>query len=242
VKRTEISFDTGALPAMIRQYITKATIFDSSCSEHARTLFIQGDDPAFLKIGKRGSLEREVRITEFLHRHHVAPGIIAYASDLDNDYVLSEAIPGEDGTSGVHLDNPVKLAGVLGEYVRMLHSLPTEGCPYANRTSEMLNGLRDQEISPALLRRIKLSAADNVIIHGDYCLPNIIMDNFVFQAFIDTGDGGIGDRHYDISWGIWSLAYNLKTEQYKEIFLDAYGRKDIDMDSLHSFSQFIHLS
>jgi kanamycin kinase len=242
MKRTEISFDIDTVPSQIRQYINKATIYDSSCSELAQTLFVNGDDQAFLKISKKGSLERESRMTDFLHSHKVAPKIIAYESDCDNDYLLSEAVPGEDGTSEVYLESPDKLAGVFGEYLRMLHSLPVEGCPYTNRTTEMIDEQNGNEISPHIINELKLFAEDNVIIHGDYCLPNIIMDNFSFQGFIDLGHGGVGERHYDIYWGIWTLHYNLKTNKYKDTFLDAYGRKDIDHDRLRYFTQFIELS
>jgi Aminoglycoside phosphotransferase len=73
-------------------------------------------------------------------------------------------------------------------------------------------------------------------------LPNIIMDNFAFKGFIDAGNGGIGDRHYDLYWGIWTLQYNLKTDKYRDVFLDAYGRKDIDDEGLKYFTKLIKLT
>jgi kanamycin kinase len=51
----------------------------------------------------------------------------------------------------------------------------------------------------------------------------------VFYLFVRWG---VGDRHYDLFWGIWTLNYNLKTDKYKDIFLDAYGRSLIDFDRL----------
>jgi kanamycin kinase len=33
-------------------------------------------------------------------------------------------------------------------------------------------------------------------------------------------------------WGIWTLKYNLKTEKYKDTFLDAYGRETLNLDKL----------
>jgi kanamycin kinase len=239
MKRTEFSFDFETVPINIRQHIKKGTIFDSSCSEHAKTLFVKGTDNAFLKISRRGSLEREYRMTTFLNGHNVASKIIAYESNSENDYLLTEAINGEDGVSGVHLEYPKKLAGVFGEYLRMLHSIPTEGCPYENRTSEMLDEQSDKEISPNIITNLKFFAKDNVIIHGDYCLPNIIMDNFSFKGFIDLGSGGVGDRHYDLYWGIWTLNYNLKSDQFKDLFLDAYGKDVIDLERFNWFIHFI---
>ena len=38
----------------------------------------------------------------------------------------------------------------------------------------------------------------------------------------------VGDRHIDIFWGIWTLAFNLNTSKYRGRFLDAYGRDKAD--------------
>lgn len=51
-------------------------------------------------------------------------------------------------------------------------------------------------------------------------------------SFIDVGQAGIGDKHIDIFWVLWSLEYNLKTDQYNDYFLDLYGRENIDSEVL----------
>lgn len=239
MERTEVSFDIETIPLTIKQYIKGATIYDRSCSENAKTLFVSGEEHAFLKISNKGSLEREYKMTKFLQKHNVAPNAIVYESDLDYDYLFTEAVSGEDGTAMRHIENPGKLACVFGEYLKMLHSLPIEGCPYDNRTNELLNEAHIKGIDLSVMNEYNYSAIDNVIIHGDYCLPNIIMDNFSFKGFIDLGYGGVGDRHYDIYWGIWTLNYNLKSDKYTDIFLHAYGRNDINDEGLNYFTKLI---
>lgn len=221
MRLTEVSFDIEIVPAAIRPYLRGATLYDSSSSENAKTLFISGNEPAFLKISARNSLEREYKMTSFLHKHHVAPSAMAYESDSDWDYLLTEAVNGEDGAAAHHLENPGRLVAVYGEYLRMLHSLPTTGCTYNHRTKEILDETHVKGRDCSRLDTFNYTLSDNVIIHGDYCLPNIIMDHFSFKGFIDVGYGGIGDRHYDLYWGIWSLNYNLKTDAYRDLFLDA---------------------
>lgn len=71
-----------------------------------------------------------------------------------------------------------------------------------------------------------------VLLHGDYCLPNIMLDNWKWSGFIDLGNGGVGDRHVDLYWGAWTLCFNLKTDRYRDRFLDAYGRDAVDFDRL----------
>ena len=78
----------------------------------------------------------------------------------------------------------------------------------------------------------------DTLLHGDYCLPNIMLDNWRFSGFIDLDTGGIGDRHIDLFWGIWSLNFNLKTNQYRDRFLDAYGRELINEDLFPVISAF----
>ena len=59
-----------------------------------------------------------------------------------------------------------------------------------------------------------------------------MLDNWRFRGFIDLGTGGIGDRHVDLFWGIWSLGFNLKTDAYRGRFLDAYGRDAVEEEML----------
>jgi kanamycin kinase len=42
----------------------------------------------------------------------------------------------------------------------------------------------------------------------------------------------MGDRHYDLAWGLWTVKRNLKSSKYGHRFLDAYGRDCIDKDRL----------
>ena len=72
------------------------------------------------------------------------------------------------------------------------------------------------------------------LIHGDYCLPNIILRNWRLSGYIDLGNGGLGDRHIDLLWGVWTLNFNLKTTAWTERFLDAYGRDRIEPEKLRA--------
>lgn len=237
MKRTKISFNIETVPVQLQQYLNGAAIYDSSCSENAETLFVHGTERMFLKISKKGSLERECTMTAFLNKHQLAPSVIAFVADETNDYLLTEAITGEDGIAAEHLANPGKLATVYGECLRMLHSIATTDCPYKGRTYELLE--EEKAIGGELesLDRFGYSPVDNVVIHGDYCLPNIILDHFSFKSFIDLGSGGVGDRHYDLFWGLWTLNYNLKTDHYNDLFLDAYGRFDVKPEGITYFAQ-----
>ena len=72
----------------------------------------------------------------------------------------------------------------------------------------------------------------DTLLHGDYCLPNVMLDHWRFSGFIDLGNGGVGDRHVDIFWGAWTLNFNLGTDEYRARFYDAYGRDRVDTELL----------
>ena len=78
------------------------------------------------------------------------------------------------------------------------------------------------------------SLAADTLLHGDYCLPNIMLNNWQFSSFIDLDTAGIGDRHVDLFWGMWSLNFNLKTDRYCERFLDVYGRDIIEPEKFRT--------
>ena len=78
----------------------------------------------------------------------------------------------------------------------------------------------------------------DTLLHGDYCLPNIILKDGIFSGFIDLGNGGLGDRHIDLFWGLWSLSFNLKTDKWTDRFLDAYGRDSIQPELLEAIGAF----
>ena len=59
-----------------------------------------------------------------------------------------------------------------------------------------------------------------------------MLEDGKFSTFIDVGLAGVGDRHIDIYWVLWSLWYNLKTDKYTDTFLDFYGRDKVDMERL----------
>ncbi|GAA0846804.1 aminoglycoside 3'-phosphotransferase [Bifidobacterium pullorum subsp. gallinarum] len=248
MKRVRIPFDIKTLPVSLQPYIQAAAVYDSSSSEQAKTLYIEGaSQRMFLKIAKRNELKREGMMSDYLHGKGLAPKVMAYEQDNGSDYLLTEALQGDDGVSGGHLEDPKKLAAVFGESLRYLHSLSAADCPFPNRTAELLKehqeslmsksdeigafpGGRERALSD--LEKLGGTAVHDVLLHGDYCLPNIIMRDFRLEGFVDLGYGGIGDLHYDLYWGIWTLRYNLSCDDYKDIFLNHYGRTHFDAERL----------
>ena len=59
----------------------------------------------------------------------------------------------------------------------------------------------------------------NKLVHGDFCLPNILIYKNKVSGFIDVEAMGLGDPWIDYSWCIWSFEYNLNTKEYTKELL-----------------------
>lgn len=248
MQRTKIETDRLTFPPEILDFLVGAELYDSSCSATARTWLVhKGNDSCYLKTHAAEQLERESQMCLFLNRHRMAPELLFYATIDNRDFLLTKSLSGEDGIYHDHLAKPQKLAARFGECLGALHALPLEDCPYPNRKAEMLelakrnisSGIYDPALIPeafdqavATFQILQCLVMHEVVLHGDYCLPNIILDDFVFRGFVDLGNGGIGDSHYDLYWGLWTLEHNLKSRAYNQIFRDAYGASRIDDDRL----------
>lgn len=205
----------------------------------------------YLKITPRGEMETEALMTRHLSMSGLCVKIQVYIQDGESDYLLTECLSGLDAASPEYLKQPEWLAEVFAHNLKKLHGIPYADCPRHNGLSAMLirakQNYRDGRVENGLLRYLgvankelayiemmNLSEAirnnddDGVVIHGDYCLPNLILNGIHFSGFVDVGYGGIGDRHYDLYWGLWSLQHNLHSGHYAERFLDTYGREKVD--------------
>ena len=257
MKKTLIDRIPMWLPEEIGQLCEGAKIYDSSCSPEARVYFIDREGGYYLKVGKAGSLKREAMMTEYFHKKRISTELLSYISS-ENDIMLTNAVVGDDCTTAKYLDEPTRLADIMAERLRMLHEIDVADCPVRDRIREYISlaennykeknyntdhfpdsfGYASAEEAFATLTEGRSLLKNEVLIHGDYCLPNIMLNGWNFSGFIDLGNSGIGDRHIDIFWGRWSLGFNLsmqgvqQTEKYCERFLDAYGRDKIDNDAL----------
>lgn len=247
MKKTLMNSIPNEIPKDIRQFISGADIYDSSSSPEARVYFIDKENGYYLKCSGRGKLEKEAKMTEYFYSKRLGAEVLSYIPD-DCDWLLTTAVNGEDCAHKEYLTNPKRLCDTIAYQLRKLHETDYTDCPVSDRTAEYLAGAeknyrtgnydksqfpdsfgyRSAKEAYDILAAEKDALQSKVLLHGDYCLPNIILNDWKFSGFIDVGCGGVGDRHIDLFWGIWTLWFNLKTNRYQERFLDAYGRDKVD--------------
>ncbi len=253
MKKHKIEINIHDYPVELHEFLQSDNVYDSSCSSNAKTLYC--DSGYYIKIDDSGELAVEAKLDELFHRIGLGVEVIRYLSE-DKDYLVTKSAVGEDLTH--HLDNPQMLCDLLADSLRFLHSQPIENAPISSRLQRYLDsangdfsgGYYDESV---LMDRFKVDSKQeawdimqsnksrlsaSTMIHGDACLPNIICDNSNCCSFIDLSMAGVGDKHIDLYWAIWSLEYNLKTDQYTDYFLDRYGRENFDIDMLKVIAAF----
>src|SRR4029077_6797622 len=149
-------------------------------------------------VKRAGDLEEERDRTMWMARRLPAPEVPGLFHAFGDDWLLTRAVP------GVPLHDPSlgwdasTVARKLGEILRGIHAIDASGCPFG------------------------VPGKGHVLIHGDYCLPNVLVEDGRLSGLIDLGGAGLGDPQDDLAAGVWTLQYNYGPGHARE-FLDAYG-------------------
>lgn len=184
-------------------------------------------EDAFLKVGPAGTLARAAVMQAYFEKKGFASPLIAYDTDGEKDYLLVRAMAGRQSLA--LLNRPEWLAERLGEGIRRLHEVCAEDCPCRDVNAQALSLYARRCGKPF---EDAGALGEDALVHGDCCLPNIFLGQRGLSGFIDLGESGLGDRHFDLYWVCWSMEYNLKTDRYNGRLLDAYGRDGIDGERL----------
>jgi len=199
----------------------------------------------YLKINSRASkfsLLREKLRLEWLKNKLPVAEVLLFAEDAGSEYLLVSEVPGADASDdSLKNDIPQTIRQMTGG-LKMIHALPTENCPFDARLDRkieiarerMIKGLVEEEdfdeerlgrTAEDLFEELlatKPADEDLVFTHGDYCTPNIILENGNLSGFIDWAQAGVADRFQDIALLTRSVRYNFGEEYEKSVF-EIYG-------------------
>ena len=174
----------------------------------------------YVKIGQdkaAAPLRQEITRTAWLAAQGITvPGILRVSNQPDSYAVLMHAMPGTPADAS-RLPAP-QLIAALAKALAALHALPLNSCPFDETLSVRLaraaKAVADDEVETAefeprnadttpqaLLARLNSQppAEDQVIVHGDATLSNLMIDADGNVGFIDCGSAGRGDRYLDLA-------------------------------------------
>jgi aminoglycoside phosphotransferase len=202
------------------------------------------DQPWILKIQKsQNALLEETKKMQWLEANGIpVPNVIEYAQHEQHEYLLMTELVGTDASRAA---DPKTAVRALALGLQRLHSLPTD-CPFDRRLDKTLreaqqnwqNGLVDEsdfdesrvgaDVAVLYQHLLEQRPIEHLVFtHGDYCLPNIVLNNNQISGFIDLGRAGLADACQDLALMTRSLEsdHNPKFHGLSGYFLEVYGTK-----------------
>lgn len=226
------------IPSKIKAMIDKKpfTIDDIGMSGNQVLIF----DNMVLKIEDSStSMAEQVQMMQWLEGKIPIPHVLAYEVLNGKSFLLMSRIDGKMSCDIYYLEHPHVLLKALASGLKMLWEVDVRECPRIRNLDAELkearmrveNDLVDMDnVEPTtfgkggfknpkhLLEWLETNQPtfEPVLSHGDYCLPNIFLENAQIKGFIDLGNVGVGDKWRDIALCYRSLKHN---------FDGTYGRK-----------------
>ena len=137
MKRKPVAGLPEQIPVALEKLVRTHRLYDSSCSQDARVWFLDGSEHLYLKSAPAGTLQTEAAMTRYFHQNGLSAKVLEYIS-ADRDWLLTAALPGEDCTHQMYLENPKRLSETTGILLRQLHELPFKNCPLQDHTTDYL--------------------------------------------------------------------------------------------------------
>ena len=177
--------------AIISTIDHRPDLFDRMPSEGiglsgAKMLFF---DDMVLKIQKESGISnREVEAMRWLKGRLPVPGVLYHVNKDGMSYLLMTKLKGRMLCDPIILHNRNRLLKSCAAALKMLWQVDLTDCPF----------LKSNKENP-----------DLVLSHGDFCLPNILVDNKGVTGFLDLGYCTVSSRQDDIDSCLESLDANL---------------------------------
>ncbi len=217
----------------------------------------------YLKIASQTSgvdLERESDILSWLKNKLNVPKVIHFEQEKNLDYLLISAISGVDAsifTENNYNESELKnLAIILAGEMRKIHQIPIKECPFSQTLAvkfreakkrigqelvdesdflEKNQGKSANEIYQKLIQT-DIGEEDLVFTHGDFCLPNFVINDRQINGIIDWERGGISDRYQDIALFLRSFDLNTNAMiEIEEIFCKHYQIEQLDKNKINFY-------
>lgn len=246
-------------PAAIQTlfHAKKITEIHIGCSSTTVYQILDDDYTLYLKIHPRSphfSFLHEVSILHWLAEQLPVPRVQGYITDTEYEYLLLTEVPGDNCVDAMaRLDND-QLVDLLALGLRQIHQINIARCPFDECIDAKLeraryrvqhalvdeNDFDDERLGMtarevyAALEECRPTEQDLVFTHGDYCLPNILLQGERISGFIDLDRAGVSDRYNDLAIASRSIAYNLGTAYEQQFFL-SYGIENVDDEKIQYY-------
>ena len=219
------------LPEPIREKVSGKSFSLDKTGKSGSTVMLFDD--CVLKVMPLGMEdEKTVQMARWLSGKVPVPEILAFEQDDQKQYLLMSKVRGTMSCDIYYLEHPDEMVTVLADTLKLLWSIDISDCPRdcgleqelqkaKRQVEEHLYDLEDVEPetfgeggfkNPEELLQWLFDhkpSYEPVLSHGDYCLPNVFIENGKLSGLIDLGNAGIADKWEDIAMCYRSLKHNF---------------------------------
>ncbi len=205
---------------------------------------------------EQSPLEAEAARLQWLANRLPVPEVHYYGHNEQYEFLLISELSGIVSCDQTLSDRVPEVVRRLAEGMHMIHRVNISTCPFDMRRDKQLElarqylaqgmidatqfnvefqGLSAQEVYELALQHSSFNE-DLVFTHGDYCLPNILVDQQLnrVNGFIDWGRAGLADRYTDLALAARSLGRNFG-EQWVPLLFAEYGLTSPDQIKLQFY-------
>lgn len=233
-----------------RKYKIKEVVENQVGCSGDGVYFLQGENQNYYaKVSRNEEILNEVKAYRYLDGKLNVPKVFEFEKREDQYFLLMSEIKGQMLYELLKEDIPSTI-NLYATSLKKIHDLPIEDYPLHRDLKNMLEiaknhiahiDINDLEeitqkrgLEETYQRLVELTPQerDLVICHGDFCMPNVLVDKKV--GYIDLGRSGIDDRYQDIALALRSLKSNIEMinkpyrKEYTTLFLNTYGINQLD--------------
>lgn len=189
---------------------------------------------------KRNESDGEYQMMKWLQGKLPVPEIKGFYSDGKTNYLLMSRLKGKMACDSDTMKDNVKMVKLLAKGLKLLWKVDISDCPRVINLDYKLeralyrvnNNMIDlEDVGPEtfgpegfanpmeLYKYLKDNRPEEeyVLVHGDYCLPNVFFNKGEISGYLDLGYCGIADKWQDMALAVRSLKHNLgKTGNQEE--------------------------
>ena len=217
----------------------------------------QGKD-VVLKYSSRKEVFKEARILKWLEGKIKVPKVYYEIEEDGIYYLLMEMLPGRMGQYGFEEMSIEEMIILYANEIKKWHQINYHDFPHINTLEDKINhvtynlqhdlvkiqyferelqGKTGQGVYDAMMACYP-KKFDNVLCHGDVCMPNFMIKDGQITGWIDVIGCGVNDRYLDLSIALRTLRCNIEgihqtfTQEHIDLFLKTYGIEHLDMDKV----------
>lgn len=197
----------------------------------------------------RSMLENEYKVLNSINNQEIrSPHIIGKYEDDEFVWVLMEFIKGKTLRNAIQECSDEQRYKMLVNYGKMLKQIHSQNIKTNNnkeawlerKLKEAQNNLNKYDVTGTVelldyLKKNRPPVIEEVFIHGDYTIDNVLFYEGEVSGVIDWGGGGVGDPRYDLALAIRPKEGIFQNNIDVEYFYEGYDGDRITKEEFDYF-------